>query len=171
MVTANRPRYAKLKMDIFARRQDPDSEFQKIRKETIKDHKYITSLEIIIYIVAVFILFGLGGKIADLAEGQVPLISIDGIIKMAAIICMLILVAIIFIPGPVIVMSDIGIYFKYKDQGDKMIVDLSEDTQNLLDEVKKELGQSLSDNEVIKDALALYYSDVVQINRQKDNYK
>lgn len=25
MVTANKPRYAKLKMDIFARRQDPDS--------------------------------------------------------------------------------------------------------------------------------------------------
>ena len=25
MVTANKPRYAKLNMDIFARRQDPDS--------------------------------------------------------------------------------------------------------------------------------------------------
>ena len=48
-----------------------------------------------------------------------------------------------------------------------MIVDLSEDTQGLLEKVKEELGQSLSDNEVIKDALMCYYVDVVQINRAK----
>ena len=51
--------------------------------------------------------------------------------------------------------------------GDKMIVDLSEDTQGLLEKVKKELGQSLSDNEVIKDALMCYYVDLVQINKAK----
>ncbi len=57
--------------------------------------------------------------------------------------------------------------------GDKMIVDLSEDTQNLLEKVKKELGQYSSDNEVIKDALTYYYSDLVTINRAKrmNSYK
>lgn len=48
-----------------------------------------------------------------------------------------------------------------------MIIELNEDTQDLLEKVKKELGQSLSDNEVIKDALMCYYVDVVQINRAK----
>lgn len=92
-----------------------ESEFQKIRKEKIKDQKNIMSLEIIIYIVAVFILFGLGGEIADLATSQVPLISIDGIIKMVMMICFLILVAIVFIPGPVIILKDIDAYFRIKN--------------------------------------------------------
>ena len=92
-----------------------ETEFQKMRKEEIKNHKNIMSLEIVIYIVAVFILFGLGGKIADLATRQVPLISIDGIIKMVAMICGLILIAIIFVPGPIIVLRDIVAYFYNKD--------------------------------------------------------
>ncbi len=52
-----------------------------------------------------------------------------------------------------------------------MIIDLGEDTQNLLEKVKKELGQSLSEDEIIKDALICYYVDVKQINRQKDKFK
>lgn len=92
-----------------------ETEFQKIRKEKIKNQKNIMSLEIVIYIVAVFILFGLGGKIADLATRQVSLISIDGMIKMLAMICFLMLVAIIFIPGPIIVLRDIAAYFYNKD--------------------------------------------------------
>lgn len=92
-----------------------ESEFQKIRKEKIKNQKNIALLETIIYIVAVFILFGLGGKIVDLATRQVSLISIDGIIKIVAMICFLILLAIIFIPGPIIVLRDIAAYFKNKD--------------------------------------------------------
>ncbi len=51
-----------------------------------------------------------------------------------------------------------------------MIVDLGEDTQNLLEKVKKELGQSLSDNEIIRDALMCYYVDVALINRQKKKF-
>lgn len=51
-----------------------------------------------------------------------------------------------------------------------MIVDLGEEIQNLLEKVKKELGQSLSDNEIIKDALMCYYVDVAQINRQKKKF-
>lgn len=92
-----------------------ESEFQKIRKEKIKNQKNIALLEIIIYIVTVFILFGLGGKIADLASRQVPLISIDGIIKMVSIICFVTLVAIVFIPGPLIVLRGIVTYFEIKD--------------------------------------------------------
>lgn len=92
-----------------------ETEFQKIRKDQIKNHKNTMLLEVVIYIVAVFVLFGLGGKIADLATSQVPLISIDGIIKMVAMICFLILVAIIFIPGPIIVLRDIAAYFYNKN--------------------------------------------------------
>ena len=92
-----------------------ESEFQKIREEKIKKQRNISLLEIITYMVAVFILFGLGGKITDLATGQVPLISVDGIVKMIAIICLLTLTAIIFIPGPVIVLADINKYFEIKD--------------------------------------------------------
>jgi len=92
-----------------------ESEFQKIRKEKIKKQKNKVLLEVIIYVIAVFILFGLGGKLNDLATGLVPLISIDGIIKMIAIVCFLILVAIIFIPGPIIILADINEYFKIKD--------------------------------------------------------
>jgi len=59
-----------------------------------------------------------------------------------------------------------------------MIVDLSEETQNLLEKVKKELGKAcegecrpLPDDEVIKDALMCYYVDAAQINRQKNKFK
>jgi hypothetical protein len=92
-----------------------ESEFQKIRKEKIENQKNIVLSEVMIYIVAVFILFGLGGKIADIATRQVPLISIDGIIKMIGMISFLILVAIIFIPGPIMVLRDIAAYFYNKD--------------------------------------------------------
>ncbi len=94
---------------------DMESDFQRIRKEKIQYQKNIVSLEIIIYIVAVFMLFGLGGKISDLAIKEVPLISIGGIIKIVAIISFLILLAIIFVPGPIIVLRDIAAFFKNKD--------------------------------------------------------
>ena len=55
----------------------------------------------------------------------------------------------------------------YSMMSDKMIADLNEDTQNLLEKVKKELGQSISNNDVIKDALTCYYSDLLTINRAK----
>lgn len=51
-----------------------------------------------------------------------------------------------------------------------MIVQLNDDTNILLQKVKKEFGQSLSDEEVIRDALQYYYADIVQINRQKSKY-
>ena len=51
-----------------------------------------------------------------------------------------------------------------------MIVELSDDTNILLQKVKKEFGQPLSDEEIIRDALRYYYVDIVQINRQKSKY-
>jgi hypothetical protein len=56
-------------------------------------------------------------------------------------------------------------------EDDKMIIDLGKDIQNLLEKVKKELGQSLSDNEIIRDALMCYYVDIAQINKQKNKFK
>jgi len=92
-----------------------ESEFQKIRKEEIKYHRNITLLEIVIYVIAAFILFGLGGKITDLATRQVQLISIDGIIKILAMLSSLIFIAIVFVPGPIVVIRDIATYFYNKD--------------------------------------------------------
>ena len=54
---------------------------------------------------------------------------------------------------------------------DSMIVELSDDTNILLQKTKKEFDQSLSDEEVIRDALQCYYADIVQINRQKSKYE
>lgn len=51
-----------------------------------------------------------------------------------------------------------------------MMVELNEDTNTLLQKVKKEFGESLSDEEVIRDSLLYYYVDIVQINRQKSKY-
>ncbi len=89
-----------------------ESEFQKIREDKIKNQRNIALLETTIYMTAIFILFGLGGKIADISTRQVSLLSIDGITKIFAMICLLILVAIIFVPGPIIVIRDIDAYFK-----------------------------------------------------------
>ena len=50
------------------------------------------------------------------------------------------------------------------------MIELNDDTDVLLQKVKKEFGQSLSDEEVIRDALQCYYTDIVQINRQKSKY-
>lgn len=52
-----------------------------------------------------------------------------------------------------------------------MIVELNDETCTLLQKIKKEFGQPLSDSEVIKDALACYHSDIVQINAQKRKYE
>ena len=51
-----------------------------------------------------------------------------------------------------------------------MIVELNDDTNILLQKVKKEFDQPLSDEEVIRDTLQCYYADIVQINRQKSKY-
>ena len=72
------------------------------------------TLDIIIWVVALFILFGLGGYLSDLTMTEVPLISIDGVIKMAAIIFTLILVGIVLFPGPLIVLKDIDLYYYLK---------------------------------------------------------
>ena len=55
-------------------------------------------------------------------------------------------------------------------KGDKMIVELNTCTNTLLQKVKTEFGQSLPDEEIIKDALKCYYIELVQINRQKSKY-
>ena len=90
-------------------------EFQKIRNTNIRRQRNIAVLGILIYISAILVLFGFGGNIAKLATGQVPLISEDGIVKITAIICFLMLVAIIFVPGPVILISETSYYFHIKD--------------------------------------------------------
>ncbi len=89
--------------------------FNERRQQMIRTQKYIVSIEILIYVVAIIILFKFGRYIEYYATMEVPLISIDGIIKMTAIICMLILTGILFLPGMLIVGRDISYYFHIKD--------------------------------------------------------
>ena len=55
--------------------------------------------------------------------------------------------------------------------GDKMIVELNDETCTLLQKIKKEFDQPLSDSEVIKNALVCYHNDIVLINAQKLKYE
>ncbi len=89
--------------------------FEERRQKNIRTQKYIASIEVVIYGVALFILFRFGGYVAYLATMEVPLISIDGVIKMTAIIFMLILTGILFLPGMLIVGRDILCYFHIRD--------------------------------------------------------
>ena len=88
------------------------SEFQKNRRIEIKMHWNIVVLEIAIYVTTILMFFWFGGRIEKLSTAQVSLVSIDGVIKLVAIICSLILVAIIFIPGPIYLMIDLWGYFE-----------------------------------------------------------
>ncbi len=89
--------------------------FEERRQKNIRKQKYIASIEVIIYVIAVFLLFRFGGYVADLATAEVPLMSIDGIIKIAAIITMLILIGTVFFPGTLIVAREISCYFHIRD--------------------------------------------------------
>lgn len=55
---------------------------------------------IVIYVAIVAIFFKIGGFMAELSTKQVPLVSLDGAIKLAAIAIMLVLVGSVFIFGP-----------------------------------------------------------------------
>ena len=77
--------------------------------------------------------------------------------------------------GPVVLMKNLSDYLEIRDSeqiavGDKMIVELNDETCTLLQKIKKEFDQPLSDSEVIKDALVCYHSDIAQINTQKRKY-
>ena len=89
--------------------------FNERRKLMIRQQKYLASFEVAVYVAAIIILFRFGGYIAYLSTMEVPLISIDGIIKMTAIIFMLILTGILFLPGMLIVGRDVLCYFYIRD--------------------------------------------------------
>ena len=92
--------------------EEMESEFTKNRRMELKIHRNITIAEIIIYIVAVLMLFGYGGRLEELSSMRVPLVSFDGIVKIVAIICFMILVGIVSIPGLLIVGRDILAYYE-----------------------------------------------------------
>ena len=78
--------------------------------ENIKWERNLLILEILLYISMILVLFGLGGDISKLATERVPLISADGIVKIAAMICMLILISIIFFLGPLRILTHADYY-------------------------------------------------------------
>lgn len=89
--------------------------FNEHRKQMIKEQKNVALFEVIVYGVAFIILFRFGGYLEYLITMEVPLMSIDGIIKMIAILFMLLLTAILFLPGLLIVMRDVACYFHIRD--------------------------------------------------------
>lgn len=91
-----------------------ESDFTKNRRMELKIHRNIAIAEIIIYIAAILLLFGYGGRLEELSSVRVPLLSFDGIVKICAIICFLILVGIVSIPGLLIVGRDILAYYEYR---------------------------------------------------------
>lgn len=92
-----------------------ESEFTKKRKAALKTHRNIMIEEIMIYVTAILMLVGNGSKLVVASSMQIPIISSGGLIKIGAIVEMLILTGIIFIPGPLIIMRDILAYYYNKD--------------------------------------------------------
>ena len=84
--------------------------YHRTGNENIKRERDILILEILLYISLVLVLFGLGGDISKLATEHVQLISVDGIVKIAAMICMLILIGIIFFLGPLRILTHADYY-------------------------------------------------------------
>lgn len=90
------------------------SDFVARRSSIIKMQRNTVIIYIVAYVAAAIILFGYGGKLSELATAQVALISLDGIIKMTSIIFSMILVAIIFFPGLLILALEIWAYFELR---------------------------------------------------------
>jgi hypothetical protein len=94
------------------RRSKMEDDFTKKRKKEIKECRNEVFLESIIYIVAVVLIFVHGGMVAELAATSVPKISWhDNIVKIFSFVYFLFLTAIVFIPGPLILITDIRKYF------------------------------------------------------------
>jgi hypothetical protein len=80
---------------------------------------------IVIYIAAVVMLFVSGGGIAEQATVNVPLLSSEGFFKINAILFMLTLTAMVFVPGPIFVIDAIADYVQHKQYPnwlDKIII-------------------------------------------------
>jgi hypothetical protein len=87
-----------------------ESEFTQKRKKEMRTAGNILIVVMIVYVAAVIITFGYGGRLAELSSAEVSLISFDGIVKIVSIVCMLILVGTVFFPGILYLMLTIGTY-------------------------------------------------------------
>ena len=65
----------------------------------------LAALTILIYFAVVAIFLKIGGFVAGLATKQVPLLSVDGIIKLGAIVFLIGLVSFVFIFGPLMIVA------------------------------------------------------------------
>ena len=92
-----------------------EDEFQKNKKIAKIKRRNSVVLGTTIYILAVIVFFGLGRKLDELATAQIPLVSVDGVVKIIAIVCILIVIAIIFIPGPIVLMTTLSDYIEMRD--------------------------------------------------------
>lgn len=60
---------------------------------------------IALYLAIVAIFFKIGGFMAELSSKELPLASIDGVIKLGAIAIMVALVGLVFIVGPIMIFA------------------------------------------------------------------
>ncbi len=91
---------------------EDEDDFTKTQKKRMKTQRNVVIAEIIIYAAAILIMFGYGGRLAELSGMGVSLISIYGVLKIGSIICLLILVAVVFIIGPIRMAVDIYVYYE-----------------------------------------------------------
>ena len=84
--------------------------YQRTGNENIKRERNLLILDVLVYISAILVLFGFGGNIAELTTEQVSLISVDGIVKIVAIIFMVMLVGVVFILGPIRILTHADYY-------------------------------------------------------------
>jgi len=87
-----------------------ESDFTKKRKKEMRIAGNVLIVVMMVYVAAVIILFGYGGRLAELSSAEVSLISFDGIVKIVSIVCMLILVGTAFFPGILCLMLTISNY-------------------------------------------------------------
>ena len=88
-----------------------ESDFAIKRKKEIKESRNELIIEIMIYAVAVVMMFVHGGRLAELSTMKVPTMSWhDTVVKITSFLYFLFLTAIIFIPGPLYLINDIRIY-------------------------------------------------------------
>ncbi len=100
-----------------------EDEFLKLKKDRVLTARNIVTIETMIYVTVFLTTFGYGGRLEELYTTIVPLISIDGLIKMSTIVFFLILAGVAIMPGSLILTGDISTYIERRKSKSCLLVD------------------------------------------------